>query len=246
MFSRRPALFLVFALLSAGCSSSSSAGDGASETPGDDNDSGMGTPSDGGPTSGDDATVSKDSGAHKPAEGGPGGDASSPNDAGTAANVDASTSGDAGIAAVCAGLCGSLQQCALTLDAGPAQPCHCDVSGTQLLRADYVQALTGCVSTTIASSCASVAQDGGTDAVVQNCEATVASSIEPTPTAAMFCKNLGLSFCANAIPNCITQVFTYSDPTLVVASNCLPKVPNSDIDGGCNDYAACLNAAFTP
>jgi hypothetical protein len=26
----------------------------------------------------------------------------------------------------------------------------------------------------------------------------------------------------------------------------LPEVPDADIDGGCNAFAACLNAAFTP
>ncbi len=149
--------------------------------------------------------------------------------------------------AVCAGLCGSLEQLhAATLDAGPPQPCHCGVTGTQLLREDYVQALTNCISSTIAANCSLVASDGGADSVVDGCETTVQATINPTPTAAMFCKNLGLGFCAGAITGCEAQIFTYSDPTIMAAANCLPDVPDAALDGGCNSFAACLNAAFTP
>jgi hypothetical protein len=244
MFSRRAPLSLALLLLTAGCSSSSS----NNGTPGQSDDSGDTTPSDAGGSSsssggGNDATVNGDSSTHPPAVVG---NSSSPHDAGSALPFDASTSGDAGVAAVCAGLCGSLEQCAATLDAGPAQPCHCGVTGTQLLREDYVQALTNCISSTITANCSLVASDGGADSVVDGCETTVQANINPTPTAAMFCKNLGLGFCAGAITGCEAQIFTYSDPTIMAAANCLPDVPDAALDGGCNSFAACLNAAFTP
>jgi hypothetical protein len=243
MFSRRAPLSLALVLLTAGCSSSSNG-----TTPDQNGDSGDTTPSDAGGSSsssggGTDATVNGDSSTHAPADGG---DASSPHDAGSTLPFDASTSGDAGVAAVCAGLCGSLEQCAATLDAGPPQPCHCGVTGTQLLREDYVQALTNCISSTIAANCSVVAGDGGADSVVDSCETTVQATINPTPTAAMFCKNLGLGFCAGAITGCEAQIFTYSDPTIMAAANCLPDVPDAALDGGCDSFAACLNAAFTP
>jgi hypothetical protein len=240
MFSRR-LLSLAFALLASGCSSSSSGGNGATSS--DDDDSGQSASDDSGSVaSGDDATTTSPDGGTKK----PGADASSPHDAGTSIPVDASTSGDAGIAAVCAGLCGSLQGCAATLDSGAAQPCHCDVTGTQLLRADYVQALTNCVSSTIASNCSVIEADGGTDGVVTNCEQSVTGSIEPTAETSSFCKNLELGVCANAIPGCSAQVFIYSDPTVMAAASCLPDVPDADVDGGCDTFAACLNTAFTP
>jgi len=244
MFSRRYAVSMAFVLVTAGCSSSSSNNNGTTPATGD--DSGGDKPNDagsGGPTGEDATTATGDSGTRKPVDGG---DASSPRDGGPAPPIDASTSGDAGIASVCAGLCGSLEQCAATLDSGAAQPCHCNVSGTQLLRADYVQDLTDCVSSTIAANCSVVVADGGTDSVVANCEKSVTGSINPTPTTAMFCKNLGLSFCSGAISDCVAQVFTYSDPTVMAAANCLPDVPDANIDGGCNTFAACLNTAFTP
>jgi hypothetical protein len=247
MLCRRPAVSLAslaFLLLAAGCSSSSS------NTPSNDqsdDDSGNTTSDDAGGSSsgGGDATVNHgDSGSHgSPSDGG---DASSSNDE-DSATVNATTSGDAGVAAVCAGLCGSLEQCSATLDAGAAQPCHCGVTGTQLLRTDYVDALTTCVSTTISAHCTVILGDGGPDAVVESCEAMVASNIQPTQTAATFCKNLGLGVCANAINPCESQIFTYSDPTLMAASNCLSQVPATDPDGGgCNAFAQCLQTAFTP
>jgi hypothetical protein len=235
---------LAFFFLTAGCSSSSSTPEQSSDQNGDDSGNTSDDAGGGSSSGGPDATVSHgDSGSStKPTDGG--GSSSSDGDS---AAVNATTSGDAGVAAVCAGLCGSLEQCSATLDAGAAQPCHCGVTGTQLLRTDYVDALTTCVSTTISAHCSVILADGGADSVVESCEAMVASDIEPTQTAATFCKNLGLGVCANAINPCESQIFTYSDPTLMAASNCLSQVPATDPDGGgCTAFAQCLQTAFTP
>jgi hypothetical protein len=262
MFSRRSALSLAFiaslacpaaVFLVSACSSSSGSnggtpsGDDSGTSSGGDNGSsggsGSGSSSGGGTSSGSSGSSSSSSSSGSSGGSGSGSGSSS---GGGDAGVNAATSGDAGEAEICSGLCQSFTTCAAKLDAGANQPCTCGVTGTQLLRADYVQALTSCVSTSIASNCSVIEADGGTAGVVTTCEQSVTNDIQPTPTASAFCKNLELGFCANAIPDCLAQVFTYSDPTLTAASACLPEVPDADVDGGCNAFAACLNTAFTP
>lgn len=190
------------------------------------------TAADGG--SGSDATTESDSA-------GGGDDASSPLDATPteAAATNAVAAGDAGAAQFCASLCAGLLACAA--DAGiTAMPCNCTPGGAALERTDFVEAFTSCVKDAVLGDCS----DAG--AAVENCQTSAAAQINPTLAAAAFCKNVEGTVCTNTLPDCLTNAGIYSDTTIAALSNCLPDVPDADIDGGCTNFAICLNAASSP
>ena len=214
-----------------GCSSSSSGSSNPAQT-GDDVDSSA--PADGGTGSGSDATTGGD--------GAPGGDdASSPLDAAPteAATTNAAAAGDAGAAQFCSSLCAGLLACAA--DAGiTGMPCNCTPGGAALERTDFVEAFTSCVKSAVVGDCS----DAG--AAVENCQTSAAAQISPTLAAAAFCKNLEGTLCSNTLPDCLTNAGIYSDTTIAALSNCLPDAPDADLDGGCSNFANCLNIASQP
>jgi hypothetical protein len=215
-----------------GCSSSSSGSSNPAQT-GDDVDSSA--PADGGAGSGSDATTGGDG-----AQGGD--DASSPLDDASpseAAATNAVAAGDGGAGQFCSTLCAGLLACAA--DAGiTGMPCNCNPGGAALERTDFVEAFTSCVKSAVVGDCS----DAG--AAVENCQTSAAAQISPTLAAAAFCKNLEGTLCSNTLPDCLTNAGIYSDTTIAALSNCLPDAPDADLDGGCSNFANCLNIASQP
>jgi len=168
-----------------------------------------------------------------------GDDAPSPQDGGAAETsvTNATSAGDAGAAAFCSAVCAGLLACSAGVDAGP---CHCSAGSAALERKDFVDTFTSCVQGAIVADCADA---GG---AVQDCQVSAAAAIAPTPAAANFCKNLEFTFCADVLPDCLTNAGIYSDTTIAALSNCLPDAPDADLDGGCSNFANCLNIASQP
>jgi hypothetical protein len=218
----------VSALAAAGCSSSSS----TPPNPAQNDDIDSSAPSDAG--SRDDATTENDSGGS-----GNGDDAPSPQDGGAAETsvTNATSAGDAGAAAFCSAVCAGLLACSAGVDAGP---CHCSAGSAALERKDFVDTFTSCVQGAIVADCADA---GG---AVQDCQVSAAAAIAPTPAAANFCKNLEFTFCADVLPDCLTNAGIYSDSTIATFAKCLPELPDADVDGGCMNFGVCLANASTP
>lgn len=151
--------------------------------------------------------------------------------------TNATSAGDAGAAAFCSAVCSGLLACSAGVDAGP---CHCSAGSAALERTDFVDTFTSCVQAAIAADCSDA---GG---AVQDCQVTAAASINPTPAAATFCKNLEFTLCAAILPDCLTNAGVYSDSTIAAFANCLPELPDADVDGGCTNFGVCLNSASTP
>jgi len=218
----------ISALAGVGCSSSSSTPSNPAQS--DDVDSSA--PSDAG--SRDDATTENDSGGS-----GNGDDAPSPQDGGAPETsiTNATSAGDAGAAAFCSAVCAGLVACSAGVDAGP---CHCSAGSAALERKDFVDTFTSCVQGAIVADCADA---GG---AVQDCQVSAAASIAPTSAAANFCKNLEFTFCADVLPDCLTNAGIYSDSTIATFAKCLPELPDADVDGGCMNFGVCLSNASTP
>ncbi len=142
------------------------------------------------------------------------------------------TAGDAGAIEFCAAVCAGLLQC--TPDGGP---CNCSPGSATIERTDFVNAFTSCVQSAIVADCT----DAGS--AVENCQLIAAASITPTVATAAFCKDLEFSYCVNTLPDCLANVGVYSDTTIATFSNCLPDLPDADVDGGCAKFADCLGAA---
>lgn len=222
--------YCVSALSATGCSSSSS---GTPNTAQSDMDGSR--PDDG--TSRDDATdatMDIDGSGHD--------DSPSPADSGApeAPTVNTGAAGDAGASQFCAAVCAGLYACAADAGVEDAGSCHCTPGSAAIERTDFVEAFTSCVRSAIARDCSDA---GG---AVQDCQVAAAASIEPSPAAAVFCKNLEFTFCANILPDCLTNAGIYSDTTISAFTNCLPELPDADVDGGCTNFGLCLNGASTP
>lgn len=171
-----------------------------------------------------------------------GSDGSSPGDGGAtgASTVNTAASGDAGASGFCSAVCADLYACAADAGLQDAGACHCTPGSAAIERTDFVEAFTSCVRRGILADCADA---GG---AVQDCQLAAAASINPSPAAAAFCKNLEFTFCPNIVPDCLTNAGIYSDSTISAFTNCLPELPDADVDGGCTGFGACLANASTP
>jgi hypothetical protein len=175
----------------------------------------------------------------------------SPRDAGApAGDVPA---GKAGADAFCQQLCAHEQQCATAEDAAPAGLTDCAANcqtaneaattnpPTELLRADYIDALGSCIARsscddplqTSEASCAEAIELGDADAGVM--------ALAPTQAAATFCHDLDTSSCFLAdsgAPDCLSSFAFFSDVTLNAAISCFT-------DATCSAIVTCNTAAFT-
>ena len=156
-----------------------------------------------------------------------------------ASRVNTMPAGDAGAAQFCSAVCAGLYACAADAGALDAGSCHCTAGSAAIERTDFVDAFTSCVRRAIPADCSDA---GG---AVQGCQLAAAASIDPSPAAAVFCKNLEFTFCANILPDCLTNAGVYSDTTISAFTNCLPELPDADVDGGCTNFGLCLNNAST-
>jgi hypothetical protein len=157
-----------------------------------------------------------------------------------AATVNTGAAGDGGASQFCSAVCAGLYACAADAGAPDAGNCRCTPGSVAIERADFVEAFTSCVRSAIERDCSDA---GG---AVQDCQVAAAASIDPSPAAAVFCKNLEFTFCANVLPDCLTNAGIYSDTTISAFANCLPELPDADVDGGCTNFGLCLNRASTP
>ena len=165
-------------------------------------------------------------------------------DSGASASVPA---GKSGADAFCTKLCAHEQHCAA------ADASACDAScqmvnessttnpPTELLRADYVDALASCIAgsscdvdlMTSEASCAESIVLGNADAGIK--------ALAPTPAVTTFCHDLDTSTCFEAdsgTPNCTSSFAFFSDVTLNAAISCFT-------DATCSAVVACSSAAFT-
>lgn len=179
-------------------------------------------------------------------------DAASSASDGAAGAVDAAANGGAagksGADAFCSALCNHEQRCAATLDAAPAGLADCATNcesaneaptanpATELLRADYVSDLGGCIAS---SSCSDALQTSES-----TCAASIVSgarALVPTQAVASFCHELETSPCVAAdsgARDCVTAFMPYSDGALNAAIACFSQ-------SSCSAIASCYGAAFT-
>jgi hypothetical protein len=155
--------------------------------------------------------------------------------------------GRSGADAFCAKVCAHQQHC------GAADASGCDAScqmvnessttnpPTELLRADYVDALASCIA---ASSCdvdQMTSEESCAESIVLgNADAGI-KALAPTQAVTAFCHDLDTSPCFEAdsgTPNCTSSFAFFSDVTLNAAISCFT-------DATCSAVVACNSAAFT-
>jgi hypothetical protein len=161
--------------------------------------------------------------------------------------------GKAGADTFCTQLCSHEQHCATAADATPAGLGDCDTNcrtanessttnpPTELLRADYLDALGSCIA---GSSCADALQTSEA-----SCAQSIASGrsdagvlpFQTTQAAMTFCHELQTSPCFehdSGAPDCLSAFAFFSDVTLSAAISCFT-------DATCSAVVACSTAAFT-
>jgi hypothetical protein len=161
--------------------------------------------------------------------------------------------GKAGADAFCAQLCAHEQRCAAVEDAAPSGLSNCTSNcqtaneaattnpPTELLRADYLDALASCIA---GSSCAEALQTSEATCaarVAQGDPDAGAPALVPTQAAETFCHDLGMSPCFVAdsgASDCPSSFAFFSDVTLSAAISCFT-------DATCSAVVACSSAAFT-
>jgi hypothetical protein len=176
-------------------------------------------------------------------ESGGGDDGPSPSDGGvpeTSVVNSAAAAGDAGASRFCSAICADLYACAADAGVEDAGACHCTPGSAAIERSDFVEVFAACVERGILADCSDAS------GAVQDCQVAAAASIDPSLAAAAFCKSLEFTFCANVVPDCLTNAGIYSDTTISAFTNCLPELPDADVDGGCTRFGVCLANASTP
>jgi hypothetical protein len=231
---RRSLLCVIVPVLALGACSSSTNSPAVGSQGGDEPDAAVDTASDGAASPSDGASSARD---------------------GAAGAVDAAANGGAagkaGADSFCSALCNHEQRCAATLDAAPAGLADCMTNcesaneastanpATELLRADYLSDLGGCIAS---SSCSDALQTSES-----TCAASVVSggggarALVPTQAVASFCHELETSPCVAAdsgARDCVTEFMPYSDGALNAAIACFSE-------SSCSAIASCYGAAFT-